>query len=217
MLILMKILGHAESGPKFYAKTRPLEKHLHNTFPPAPLPGFLPEFPGGIELFYPTAPLRLTGADVTRGCGPVDLNSHRGEVGLVSREKDLDAWAWGTGDFRRAEEIRGLDQSVAITLEFMKAHGPFVGAIGFSCGATLAAILASLLEGDKRVEGWRFDNVCPPCLTWGTSLTSDSSVIHLFVSQFATVDSRLNTRHTNPVIIRKSKRLFCTLLEVSIP
>jgi hypothetical protein len=154
-----QIPGHAESGPKFYAKTRPLEKHLHSIFPPAPLPGFLPEYPGGIELFYPTAPLRLTAAHVTQGCGPVDLNNHRGETGLVSKEKDLDAWAWGTGDFRRAEEITGLDQSVAITLEFMKAHGPFVGAIGFSCGATLVAILASLLEGRKRVDGWRSENV----------------------------------------------------------
>jgi hypothetical protein len=80
----------------------------------------------------------------------------------VSREKDLDAWAWGTGDFRKAEEIQGLDQSVAITLEFMKAHGPFTGAIGFSCGATLTAILASLLEEDKKVAGWRSDNVSYP-------------------------------------------------------
>ena len=87
------------------------------------------------------------------------MNNYGGETGLASKEKDLDAWAWGTGDFRRAEEITGLDQSVAITLEFMKAHGPFIGAIGFSCGATLAAILASILEGSKRVEGWRSENV----------------------------------------------------------
>jgi hypothetical protein len=154
-----KIIGHAESGPKFSAKTRPLEKLLHSTFPPAPLPGFLPEFPGGVELFYPTAPLRLTGVDITHGCGPVDLHDHRGEVGPFSTKKDLDAWAWGNGDIRNAEEIEGLDQSVAITLEFMKTHGPFIGAVGFSCGATMTAILTSLLEGNRRVEGWRFDTV----------------------------------------------------------
>jgi thioesterase domain-containing protein len=69
---------------------------------------------------------------------------------------DLDAWAWGVGDFRQAEEIEGLAQSVTYMLEYIQEHGPFVGAIGFSCGATLAAILSSLLEGGKSVEGFTF-------------------------------------------------------------
>lgn len=143
--------GHAESGPKFRAKTRPLAEHLRNTFPQAPLPGFLPEFPGGVELFYPTAPLRLMG---------VDLHTRfRREADFVSSPKDLDAFAWGAGDIRNAEESEGLDQSVAMALEFIKAHGPFIGAIGFSCGATMSAILASLLEGNRRVEGWRSNSV----------------------------------------------------------
>ena len=160
-----KIPGHAESGPKFYAKTRPLEKHLRSTFPPAPLPGFLPEYPGGVEFFYLTAPIRLTGAEATRGCGPVDLHSHKGEVGLVSSEKDLDAWGWGRGDISCSEPIQRLLQSVALILEFMKAHGPFIGTIGFSCGATVGSILASVLEGNKTVEGSRSDNVSPPSLS----------------------------------------------------
>lgn len=84
-------------------------------------------------------------------------NSRSGEMGVSTKDGgNLDAWAWGVGDFRQAEEIQGLAQSVTCMLEYMQEHGPFVGAIGFSCGATLAAILASLLEGGKSVEGFTF-------------------------------------------------------------
>ncbi len=38
----------------------------------------------------------------------------------------------------------------------MQQYGPFVGVIGFSCGATLTAILSSLLEGGRSVEEFRF-------------------------------------------------------------
>jgi hypothetical protein len=41
-------------------------------------------------------------------------------------------------------------------LDFMQQYGPFVGVIGFSCGATLTAILSSLLEGGRSVEEFRF-------------------------------------------------------------
>jgi hypothetical protein len=87
----------------------------------------------------------------------VNPNSRSGETSLSTKDgRDLDAWAWGVGDFRQAEEIQGLAQSVTYMLEYMQEHGPFVGAIGFSCGATLAAILSSLLEGGKSVEGFTF-------------------------------------------------------------
>ncbi|KAG0650463.1 Esterase inpF, partial [Hyphodiscus hymeniophilus] len=152
--------GHAESGPKFHAKTRPLAVHLHNTFPQAPHPKFQPEFPGGVELFYPTAPLRLTGADIhNKYTRFEDL-----DFGSYGVEKELDAYGWGTGDIRDAQGIEGLDQSVALLLEFMEKNGPFVGAIGFSCGATLTAILCSLLEGNRRVNGWRFETSTHPPL-----------------------------------------------------
>jgi hypothetical protein len=87
----------------------------------------------------------------------VNPNSRSSETGLSTKDGgDLDAWAWGVGDFRQAEEIEGLAQSVTYMLEYMQEHGPFVGAIGFSCGATLAAILSSLLEGGRSVEVFTF-------------------------------------------------------------
>jgi hypothetical protein len=152
-----KIPGHAESGPKFRAKTRPLAAHLHSTFPPAPRPGYRPEYPGGAELFYVTAPLRLTGVDLPPSTSRGDMDYFSSPV-----QKDLDAFGWGSGDVRNAAEIKGLDQSINMLLEFIGVHGPFVGAIGFSCGATMTAILASLLEGNRRVDGWRSDSVSLP-------------------------------------------------------
>ena len=89
----------------------------------------------------------------------------RREIDYVSSPKDLDAFAWGAGDIMDAEEIEGLDKSVAVLLEFIKAHGPFIGVIGFSCGATVSAILASLLEGNRRVDGWRTNTVRQAHLT----------------------------------------------------
>jgi thioesterase domain-containing protein len=84
-------------------------------------------------------------------------NCRSEETGVSTKDgRNLDAWAWGVGDFRQPEEIQGLAQSVTYMLEYMQEHGPFVGAIGFSCGATLAAILSSLLEGGKSVEGFTF-------------------------------------------------------------
>jgi hypothetical protein len=80
-----------------------------------------------------------------------------GDVSSFSVEnRDLDAWAWGTGDFGKAEQIDGLSQSVAEILKYMQEHGPFIGVIGFSCGATLAALLSSLLEGGRMVGGFEF-------------------------------------------------------------
>ena len=157
--------GHAESGPSFHARTKRLETHLHNTFPPAPHPKHHPLFPGGIELHYPTGTVKLTPAEATRGGGgpekefrpqtrphsPSDpfRNPLRGKV-------ELDAYAWGVGDFENGEDVTGLNESISFALEYMQANGPFVGVVGFSSGATLAVILASLLEHPKSVKGFQY-------------------------------------------------------------
>lgn len=95
--------------------------------------------------------MQLLPADTGSECG--DLVSSSGQV---KDKSDMNAWAWGNGDFRKADEIYGLAQSVVRMLEFIQQHGPFVGVIGFSCGAALSAILASLLEGGRSVDGFIF-------------------------------------------------------------
>lgn len=58
--------GFTQSGPLFHAKARALEKNLEEAFPPASAnkPVSLPAYPGNVELFYPTAPVRLSSADI---------------------------------------------------------------------------------------------------------------------------------------------------------
>lgn len=64
------LTGYTQSGTSFHAKTKALEKALSKAFPAVPEndpnpsrqharpPGSLAEFPGGVQLIYPTAPHR---------------------------------------------------------------------------------------------------------------------------------------------------------------
>lgn len=82
--------------------------------------------------------------------------------GLLPANPDLppgestNMWAWGYGDVE-VDRIRGLDFSVDYILRFIEAHGPFIGIMGFSTGATVAAIVCSLLEKRRSVGGLPFN------------------------------------------------------------
>lgn len=88
-------------------------------------------FPGSIEFFYPSGP-------------------HR-----ASQACDGDTYTWGTGDFE-CQEIAGLDQTIQSIIDILDEHGPFIGIIGFSTGAAIAAIVTSLLEKHDRCPTIRF-------------------------------------------------------------
>lgn len=79
-----------------------------------------------IELFYVNGPL-------SAGQGP-----------------ESDVWTWGQGDFEAETRIWGLEVSINKIMDVLEKHGPFDGVIGFSTGATIAAIVTSLLEGNRR-------------------------------------------------------------------
>ena len=59
--------------------------------------------------------------------------------------KDDDKRAWGDGD-PETGHIKGLEESIQHVSEILERHGPFIGIIGFSSGAAVAAIVKSLLE-----------------------------------------------------------------------
>ena len=63
-LRILMLHGYTQSGPLFHAKTKALEKSLAKAFPAAPAPGHLATHPGGISLHYPTAPIKLSYADI---------------------------------------------------------------------------------------------------------------------------------------------------------
>ena len=63
-LRILMLHGYTQSGTLFHAKTKALEKSLAKAFPAAPAPGHLATHPGGISLHYPTAPIKLSYADI---------------------------------------------------------------------------------------------------------------------------------------------------------
>lgn len=141
-LKILMLHGYTQSGPLFHAKTRALEKNLEKAFPAAPKPGHLPAYPGGVQLVYPTAPLKLSVSDIPG----YDVD---GAGSSASEEPDAYAWWRRKGD---GEPFRyeGMEMGFERVAEVMSAEGPFDGAIGFSQGAALAGMLASVLEDGRR-------------------------------------------------------------------
>ncbi|KAI5208684.1 hypothetical protein E4T39_01438 [Aureobasidium subglaciale] len=139
-LKILMLHGYTQNGPLFHAKTRALEKNLDKAFPSHPKPGFLPSYPGGVELVYPTAPLKLSVNDIPGY-----------DVEGAKEEEEPEAYAWwrrkGDGEpFTYA----GLEQGFERIAQVIKEQGPFDGAIGFSQGGAAAGMLASLLEVGRR-------------------------------------------------------------------
>ncbi|KAF3916143.1 hypothetical protein AA313_de0203403 [Arthrobotrys entomopaga] len=158
-LKVLMLHGKTQSGQLFYAKTRALEKHLVKACAPTRL-----------AFYYPDAPHRLYLRDIP----DVDTSL------LQSDEESEGMYTWwrkdeATGEYKGIGETWKflsdyLDQNVkhlvprsrdSVNIYFrdralclcavaIKIQGPFIGAIGFSQGAGLAAILASILEPARQ-------------------------------------------------------------------
>lgn len=145
-LKLLMLHGYTQSGHLFEIKTKALKKSLEKAFPAAPKAGSLPEYPGGIELHYPTGPLKLSYADIPGN--PSDFD------GDNAAKDDPEAYGW----WRRKDMPKGQDQLVYEGLETglqtiadcIKANGPFDGVLGFSQGAAATALVAALLEDGRQ-------------------------------------------------------------------
>ncbi|KAJ5516831.1 hypothetical protein N7527_008391 [Penicillium freii] len=130
MKILM-IHGSRQSGELFRAKLQALDKLLHRALGP---------LKPGVELVYPTAPFALEPTSGTTS----DLRNRHG------------AWSWF-----ESESIDnlypGLEGSLEYIASILKDSGPFDGIVGFSQGAAAAAMVASLLEGNRNDAFARFE------------------------------------------------------------
>lgn len=138
MLKLLMLHGFTQTGHLFEIKTKALKKSLEKAFPPAPKPGHLEDYPGGIELSYPTAPIRL---DVTDIPGfDVDGDKERAEAyGWWRRKGDAEPFVYA-----------GMEQGLATIADVLKTQGPYQGVLGFSQGGAAAGMVASLLETGRR-------------------------------------------------------------------
>lgn len=141
-LKILMLHGYTQSGPLFHAKTRALEKNFDKHFPAAPKPGHLPAYPGGVQLCYPTAPIKLETNDIP---------GYDVDGGKSDDTESPEAYGWWRrkGD---AEPFRyeGIEMGMERIAETLEAEGPFDGVIGFSQGGAAAGMVAALLEEPRR-------------------------------------------------------------------
>ena len=142
-LRILMLHGYTQSGSLFHAKTKALEKSLAKAFPAAPAPGHLATHPGGVELHYPTAPIKLSYADIP------GVNVDGADSKADDEQPEAYGWWRRKGD---AEPFtyEGIEQGLATVAETMTRDGPFDGVIGFSQGGAAAGMVASLLEDGRR-------------------------------------------------------------------
>lgn len=133
-LKILLLHGYTQSGPLFSAKSRALHKALQKSFSPRP-----------VHFSYPTGPIRLKPADVV-GSSALGLED----------EEDIEAYGWWQRKDASDEGViySGIEEGMAVIAKCIKEEGPFDGVMGFSQGATAAAMVASLLEGQRRVDGF---------------------------------------------------------------
>lgn len=140
-LRILMLHGYTQSGPLFHAKTKALEKSLAKAFPAAPAQGHLATHPGGVELHYPTAPIKLSYADIPG----FDVDGANGQ------DDQPEAYGW----WRRKGDsepytYEGMDRGLATIAEAMTKDGPFDGVVGFSQGGAAAGMVAALLEDGRQ-------------------------------------------------------------------
>lgn len=142
--------GYTQSGDLFRAKTGALTKHIQKS---------LPQYE--VQFSYPTGPIRLAAADIP-GYTPSKRSRQQQQAfenGIVDdeeggvEEEEIEAYGW----WRRSNtsdppEYRGLDLGIKTIASVLRTEGPFDGVIGFSQGASAAAMMASLLELPERKE-----------------------------------------------------------------
>ena len=143
-LKILMLHGYTQSGHSFEIKTKALKKSLEKHFPVAPKPGHLTRYPGGIELHYPTAPIKLSVTDIPG----YDVD---GSSSVRNGDEAPEAYGW----WRRKGDSEpytyaGMELGLARIAETLDTEGPFDGVLGFSQGGAAAGIVASLLESGRR-------------------------------------------------------------------
>ncbi|EEQ35303.1 putative dihydrofolate reductase [Microsporum canis] len=130
-LKILMLHGYTQSGSLFHAKSRALEKHIQKN-----LPAY------SVTLSYPSGPIGLSPSDI-----PNYTPSGNGGT-AADDQPEAFAW-WRRSDVVDPPEYVGMEKGLATVAGVLADEGPFDGVIGFSQGACLAAMVASLLEPDR--------------------------------------------------------------------
>lgn len=140
---ILMLHGYTQTGPLFRSKTRALEKNLAKAFP------------AGVTLSYPTAPIRLSRAQIPSW----DTDGVKKED-TVEDEEEPEAYGWWTRKDKAENDkvpiegegfvYEGMDTGLDKVAQVLKDEGPFDGVIGFSQGGAAAGMVASLLEPGRK-------------------------------------------------------------------
>ncbi|KFX87757.1 hypothetical protein V490_08031 [Pseudogymnoascus sp. VKM F-3557] len=136
---ILMIHGYGQSGPHLDIKTSRLQRALREA---------LTSHTGicDVGFCFPTAPCRVLIPDLP------DPNTSQSE----EKPESLDMWTWcmdyssGNKFFDESKTISDLNNALDSIAEIIRQHGPFDGIIGFSSGASIAALVASLLEEGRK-------------------------------------------------------------------
>lgn len=141
-LRVLLLHGYTQSGPLFSARTRALHKAFSKIFSPRP-----------VQFSFPTGPIRLKPADVPGFPSSDQLN---GTAQSPQKGDEVEAYGWWQRKDSSNEGIvyRGIEEGLAAIAKHIREEGPFDGVIGFSQGATAAGMVASLLEGEYRLQAF---------------------------------------------------------------
>ncbi|KAL6712843.1 Family of serine hydrolases 3 [Lecanora helva] len=142
-LKILALHGYTQSGPFFQRKISKLQAHLTRSFP-------------DVQFSFPTGIIRLRPSEKV-----FDLGSRQSTVNNIDAIEgddrpdpdDIDAYAWHVLHDTQIPPS-GLMASLNMLAEVVRTEGPFDGILGFSQGAVLAVMVASLLEGEARRQAF---------------------------------------------------------------
>lgn len=129
---LLMLHGFAQSAPFFQIKTRALTEMLRKTISHS-----YNVRAENVEFAFLTGPLHLRASDLSGTCA----DGHQ-----FLDDSDTCAW-WQNLD--ATNHYVGIESSLAALRLLVQQQGPFTGVVGFSQGATLAAMFASWCESDS--------------------------------------------------------------------
>ena len=142
---ILALHGYTQSGPGFQRKIRKLQSHLENIFP-------------GAQVYFPTGVVRLRPSEKALGVSSRQSEPPASDKNPYLNDEpdpdDIDAYAWHTLHDTR-DPPKGFVESLDALADILRTEGPFDGILGFSQGALLAVMVASLLEGEPRREAFR--------------------------------------------------------------
>ena len=168
-LRILFLHGFTQNSNLFHAKTAALRKAIVKSFSPST--GYDAQFT------YLNGPHRLSTDDIP-GFTPSALSAN------AEADDAIDSWGWWImpgsqglpgRDMKGNIVYKGIEKTLDLIANCIRKEGPFDGVVGFSQGAGLAAMVASLLDGKDRLKAFE-DRAAAGGIPYPVSFLADDSL-----------------------------------------